>query len=333
MALPTAAIGLLPTHAQIGIAAPLLLSGLRLIQGFAVGGEFPSTMAYLAEIAPSGRRGFLASFAMCGVLVGLLIANLITLGTSSLLTPGEMAAWGWRVPFLLAFGLAAIVLVMRLSLTETPVFLERREAAGTTLNPIVSALTERPAEIAKVFLFLIFNAIAFNTVMMFATTYLSKTAGFTYPAALTISLVGAFAMLVLVPLGGHVSDRIGRRRGVGIGALLCLVLAYPVYLAFNQGSFGLALAAQLAIVVTLALHVGPIPALIAEQFGTDHRLTGASIAFNLSITLIGGTAPLFNELLVQRTDWAEAPSLYLMAGALVTLVALLLLRETAGRRL
>ncbi len=333
MAVPTAAVGFLPTHAEIGVAAPLLLTALRLLQGLAVGGEFPSAMSYLAETAPQNRRGYFGSFAMSGVLAGLLLANVVTLATSTLLTSEQMAAWGWRLPFLFAMALAAVVLYLRIGLEETPIFLEKSRGSQAKRNPIVSALEDRWSEIVKVFFFLVFNSAAFYTVMVFATTYLSKTAGFSYRTALTISMISSFAMLVLLPLGGYVSDRIGRRRTTGTAAILGLLLSYPLYLAVNQGSFALALVSQLVFVAALALYVGPIPTWIAEQFGTTHRLSGVSIAFNLNLTIVGGTAPLLNELILQRTGWAEAPSAYLMIAVIISAIAIFTLRETSRQPL
>ena len=333
MAIPTAAVGFLPTYSDIGIAAPLLLLALRLLQGFAVGGEFPSAMSYLAEVAPRKHRGFVASFAMVGVCFGLLLANIVTVTVNTNLTAAEMADWGWRLPFVFALVLALLVLYLRLGLAESPIFSEKRNSPEAQQNPIVSAVENRWPAIVKIFFFLVFNSIAFYSVMVLATTYLSKTAGFSYESALIISLLGSFTMLVLLPLGGHISDRIGRRKSTGIAAFLGLVLSYPLYLAFGQGSFGLALAAQLIFVMVLALHVGPIPSLIAEQFGTTHRLSGVAIAFNLNLSIIGGTAPLLNEFFIQRTGWAEAPSIYLMIGAVVSLVAIYSLRETADQDL
>ena len=119
----------------------------------------------------------------------------------------------------------------------------------------------------------------------------------------------------------------------GIAAFLGLILSYPLYLAFSQGSFVLALAAQMIFVIVLALYVGPIPSLIAEQFGTTHRLSGVAIAFNLNLSIVGGTAPLLNEFFIQRTGWAEAPSIYLMIGAIVSLIGIYSLQETAGQEL
>ena len=161
MALPTAAVGFLPTYSQIGIAAPLLLLALRLIQGFAVGGEFPSAMSYLAEIAPRERRGYVGSFAMVGVLVGLLLANIVTLSANTILTAAEMADWGWRVPFLLALLLAVLVIYLRLGLTETPIFSEKSKSPEAKQNPILNALEYRWSEIIKIFFFLVFNSVAF----------------------------------------------------------------------------------------------------------------------------------------------------------------------------
>ncbi len=333
MAVPTAAVSFLPTYSDIGIAAPLLLLALRLLQGFSVGGEFPSAMAYLAEIAPRNRRGFYGSFAMVGVVVGLLLANLATFGANTLLTHANMQDWGWRLPFILALGLALPVLWLRFGLSETQIFDEESKSPEAKRNPILSALEYRWSEIVKVFFFLVFNSVAFYSVMVFATTYLSKTAGFTYEHALLISLIGSVAMVVLLPLGGRISDRMGRRTSTGIAAFICLVLSYPLYLSLGQGSFALALAAHLIYVVPLSLFIGPIPALIAEQFGTMHRLSGVAIAFNLNLSIIGGTAPLLNEFFIQRTGWAEAPSIYLMIGAVISLIAIYSLRETAGDKL
>ena len=305
MAVPTAAVGFLPTYAEIGIAAPLLLLALRLVQGFAVGGEFPSAMSYLAEIAPRDRRGYFGSFAMVGVLAGLLIANIVTLSANTKLSAAEMADWGWRLPFLFALVLAVLVIYLRLGLTETPIFSAKSKDPEAKQNPILNALEYRWSEIIKIFFFLVFNSVAFYSVMVFATTYLSKTAGFTYESALTITLIGSSAMLVLLPLGGRISDQIGRRKCTGIAAFLALILSYPLYLALNQGSFALALTAHLIFVAVLVLYVGPIPTMIAEQFGTTHRLSGVSIAYNLNLSIIGGTAPLLNEFFIQRTGWGR----------------------------
>lgn len=333
MAFPTAAVGFLPTYAEIGIAAPLLLLALRLTQGFAVGGEFPSAMSYLAEIAPARHRGLIGSLAMLGVLIGLLLANIVTIGANSLLGPEQMAAWGWRVPFLLALILAGVVLYLRIGLAESPVFLRQSKGTGPAPNPILGALSTRGSQILKVFFFLVFNSVAFYSVVVFATTYLSTTAHFTYESALAISLIGSFAMMLMIPVGGLLSDRIGRRKSTGIAALLGLVLSYPLYLALSAGSFPLALAAQLVFVAVLALYVGPIPTLIAEQFGTSHRLSGVSIAYNLNLSIVGGTAPLINEFIIQRTGWPQAPSIYLMTAAAISLIAIYSLSETSGKEL
>ncbi|MCP4382085.1 MAG: MHS family MFS transporter [Hyphomicrobiales bacterium] len=331
MAFPTVAVAALPTYAAAGIVAPLLLLLLRFLQGCSVGGEYPTAMSYVVESAPPGKRGVYGSLTMFGVGIGLLLASGVTTAANSILGPDEMQAWGWRIPFFAASVLVIGTIYLRMGLPESPAFVNR--ASRIVTNPVLQSLRYARGSILRVFLFLILNSVAFYTVSVFVVTYLKATVGFSFEDALVISTISSSAMLGFIILAGRLSDRIGRRPTSAIAAVLMLLFSYPIFLVFNQGSFTLALIAQLIFVGILAMVMAPIPAMLAEQFPTSSRLSSVGLAFNLSITLFGGTAPLVNEFLVSQTGWPDAPALYLMAASFVTLIAVWTLPETVHQSL
>lgn len=339
MAVSTFSIGLIPSAATIGIAAPILLLVARMLQGFSTGGEYGGATTFIAEYAPDKRRGFLASWLEFGTVFGYVGgASVVTLMTL-LLGSDAMFDWGWRVPFLLALPLGGIGLYLRLSLEDTPVFQENtggfakdtggRRRKGQFRATIVD---QWPAILLCVGLVLAFNV---NNYMVTAylPTYIDAELGYSETRGLVLTLGAMVLMLAGVTFFGHLSDRVGRRPVLASGSVCAIVLALPAFWLMQQGStiavaFGVALLA-----LTLVHFSGTAPSTLPALFPTAVRYGALAISFNLSVALFGGTTPLMAESLVQATQSLYAPAVLIMLAGVVGLIVVWRLQESAGRAL
>lgn len=330
----TMLMGVLPGYAQLGIAAPLLLVALRFLQGVGVGGEWGGSVLMTMEFSDQRRRGFWTSWPQIGVPVGLALSSSSILLFKGLY-PGEaFQAIGWRIPFLLSTILVAVGLYIRLRLPETPAFsrliASRQQSVNITLHTwrlywreiLLSALI-RTGEQAPFYIFTTF-ALSYGTLML----HLSST--LIYTGMIAASGVS----FCLMPCFGALSDRVGRRRTTIYGALAMMVCAFPFFLLLNTG---VPLLVILALALTLggphACLYGPQSSLIAERFPTRLRYTGASLGYQLASIIAGGPAPIIATYLLTRSFAQPAwvlIALYIIATALVTLLAALPLQEYAG---
>ncbi|MFE9575607.1 MFS transporter [Nocardia sp. NPDC006044] len=336
MAAATGAIGLLPTHSQIGVFAPILLIALRVVQGFSTGGEYGGAATYLAECASDKRRGFLGSFLEFGTLAGFVGGSATVLACQLAFGSDAMHSWGWRIPFLLAVPLGLVGWYLRSRLDESPVFSEVAEEDTKHPPGGLRGLRELVTTYRRELLTMAGLVIALNvvnyTLLTYQPTYLQKTIGMSESGATTMMLIGQTVMMVVLPFFGMLSDRIGRRPMwlfslVGLG-----VLAIPLYWLMGQGT-AWAITGFVVLGLLYVPQLSTISSTFPAIFPTQVRYAGFALAYNVSTAAFGGTAPLVNEAAIEKTGWSLFPAAYMVGASIVGLVAWCFLRETAGTSL
>lgn len=308
MGVATMLIGMLPTTAQIGIAAPVILVVLRVVQGIAVGGEWGGAALMALEHAPKKQRGFATSFANAGGPAGALLATLVVSAVSAATGDGFLV-WGWRIPFLLSAALIVVGLVIRLKVTETPLFRQLETASEKRKIPIVEVLRHHPRAVVLALV----ATMSFYCCQGLLTVWgvsIAVEAGADRTGVLNWKAVGAVLTLIVTLWAARMSDRVGRRRMLVIGGVLGIVFAYPLLTLLNNGTlWGFAVALILGQGVIQGLLYGPIGAFVAEQFPTSVRYTGASLAYQGASTLGAGFTPMI------------ATGLLILGGGSIVLVA------------
>ncbi|MCE0764447.1 MHS family MFS transporter [Pseudonocardia kujensis] len=340
MGLSTFAIGLLPGYATIGVAAPALLVLLRLIQGFALGGEWGGAVLIVSEHGDARRRGFWASWPQAGAPAGQLLANGLLALLAVVQSEEAFDVWGWRIPFLLSAVLVLIGLYVRLSVEESPVFREaqakaaERAAEGrATTPPIVEVLRRYPREVLTAMGARFAENVSYYIFTIVVSTYMKERFGLPSSFVLGAVLIGAAVHVVTIPLWGLVSDRIGRRPVYLLGAVGVGVWAFVFFALLDTQSFGLTV---LAVVGGLVFHgamYGPQAAFLSELFGTGVRYSGVSIGYQLASVAAGGLAPLISVALLASFGTGFAIAVYVAASSVLTLVAVASYRETRNRDL
>lgn len=315
MTIPTVAMGFLPTYASIGIAAPILLTLIRFIQGFAVSGEIASAACYLVEHANKNRRGYAGSLIMSSAILGILLGASIATLQTELMPEAILHSWGWRIPFLLAGVFGILGIWIRLRATESPQFIALPETAKT---PLKTLLLHYPKYLLQGIGLTMILAIGNYYFVAYFTTYLVQSAKLELSQAMLINVIAMVFFIIFAPLFGLLSDKFGRKRLFLIGAGLMIIGAPLVFYLLLQKNFLACLSAEIIFAIILAATDGLILTTLAELFPTNIRATGASLCYNTSLALFGGTAPLVAITLTQVTQNAFIPAWYVMFGALIS---------------
>ncbi|WP_181782881.1 MFS transporter [Pseudonocardia pini] len=315
MAVASLGIAVLPTYASIGVAAPVLLVVLRLLQGFAAGGEWGGAAALITESASERRRGLFGSFHQAGFVLGTLTATLCAFVLNASLTEEQLGAWGWRIPFVIGFLLVPIALYIRSGIREPEEF----QAIDTDVEqrtPLREALTQHWRGILAVIGIGGFGTATGYVANQFLNAFSVGQLGMARGTVTGLLVVGSAFCLVLIPVFGALSDRIGRLPLLGGAAVLFLVVAYPMFALFvgNPGVPSL-LALILVLQLVISASIGPMVAALAELFPARVRTTGLSLGYNVTVALFGGFAPYIATLLADGTGSLTAPILYPMAIA------------------
>jgi len=328
----TLAVGLLPTYDAIGFWAPTLLIILRMIQGFSTGGEYGGAATFMAEYAPDNKRGFYGSFLEFGTLAGFALGAFLMLGFSLWLGDARMEDWGWRLPFLVAGPMGVVGFYLRSRMEDTPVFRELEEA-GEKEEETATQFKDLVAGYWKPLLLLSGLVVALNvvnyTLLSYMPTYLQQELGLSSDGALVVPIIGMLVMMVFVPFAGALSDRVGRKPMWWVSLVGLFVLAVPMYQLMATGTVG----AVVGFAVLGLLYVpqlATISATFPAMFPTHVRFAGLAIAYNVSTSLFGGTAPAVNDRLVDSTGSNLVPAFYMMGACLVGALALIFVTETVG---
>jgi len=329
MAVSTFAIGLLPTYDKAGVLAPILLVVARLLQGLSAGGEWGGSTAYIVEYAPEGRRGFVGSWQQFSVGGGFLLGSLCATVLSFTLSPEALASWGWRVPFLLGILVGGLGAYMRWRLPDTPKFSEIAQQRAVAATPLADAVRQYPRETLTAFGITLHNTVAYYISLIYMTGYLIDVGKLPKPTAQLIGTICLAVFVTLIPFAGMLSDRLGRRPQLMASCIGFALLGYPFFLLGSSGRVELAFLAQLLMVVFLSLYAGSCPAAYAELFPTRVRYTALSIGYNIAVAIFGGFAPFIATWLIKATGNPLAPAFYVIAAAVITLVILTRIRETA----
>ncbi len=331
MGASTAMIGLLPGYDRIGIWAPALLVALRFVQGIGVGGEWGGAVLLAVEHSGGDRRGFHGSWPQMGVPGGLLLSTSLFALLSDRIPSSAFLAWGWRIPFLVSVVLLGIGLYIRLQVLESPAFASLEQEGAASRTPLLDVFRDHPREVALGMGMRFAQNVLFYMYTVFVLSFGEKTLG--YPRGVMLAGVVAASVvgLVAIPFWSYVSDRVGRRPVYLAGALISLLVAFPFFALLRRGPGFVGIAIVMAMVGHDMMY-GPMAAYLAELFGTRVRYSGASLVYQLTSVVSGGTAPFIATVLVARRG-AGAVAAYVVACCLVTLVATFFAPETHRIRL
>lgn len=332
MSASTFAVGLLPGYAAIGIAAPILLVALRILQGFAAGGEPGGAATFLVESALRGRRARTVSFWHCSSYLANAAASVLVLTLNAVLSDDAMFDWGWRIPFLIAGPLGLVGLYLRIKLNDTAEF-ERLQASGeVSQTPIKDALRTSRRQVIQVIGCIAFQAAAFYFIFVYMQTYLQAEVGLSFGTASASTVICLCAAAAAIFGFARLSDRYGRKPVIITGAVAGTAVVFPAFAAFGTANVALIVIAHAAMGVCLAMFMSASGAALVEIFPSRVRYAGFSIGFNLSVAIFGGTAPYIATWLIAATGSPLSPAVILIVTGLMAIAAALTLHETAGRK-
>lgn len=316
----TAAIGLLPTYAQIGIYAPILLVFFRLLQGFFVGAEYSGVITYLAEMSEKKNLCLLASFSVFGVVGGILLGSLVGSISTGLLPANFLLNLGWRLPFLFSIFLGIVGYQIRKQLNESSAFLQLQTACELDRFPITSVFKQYKLPVVAVTAFYWTATVATYLSFMYVPAKLASQSNAKIGLILLLNSIGLMILTIFIPIFAHLADKIGKIKLLKIGAWAYLLLSYPAFCTFNYHNPWLAFVGQIIFALLQALFVASLPAMAAVMFPTKVRCSGVSIGLNVAATVFGGTAPLVATWLVAHTNNLNSPVFYLLISVVITIL-------------
>jgi metabolite-proton symporter len=327
MGLASAVIGIMPGAASIGVAAPLILVFLRVLQGIAVGGEWSGSVLLTMEWGDQKRRGLLGSFAQIGVPLGLVLGTGGMTLLSATMSDETFDAWGWRIPFLASLILVGVGLVIRLRILETPMFAKVLEQGKTATAPVKDAIKHHWREILLSAGVRFAEQMPFYLFTTFVLTYVVQVHHYSKTFILSAVLVGATVELAAIPFFSNLSDTMGRRKVYTAGAVAAGLFAFPYFYVLTHGS---AVSIFIVIVLSMIIHAmmyGPQAALIGESFPTHLRYGGAGLGYQLASVFAGGPAPLLATWLLHETGTPYSISIYIVIAAVITIICCLALAD------
>lgn len=323
MGLATMLMGVLPTYASIGMAAPILLVVLRVLQGLSAGGEWGGAAMLSVEHAPAGKRGLFGAFPQVGVPLGMFLATIFMLVLSTVLTPEQFLAWGWRIPFLSSLVLILLGYLIRRAVEESPAFAEMEELKEKSTAPLTVLFKGHLGTVIKcAVIFAANNAIGYFVIAYF-TAYGTKVVGYTRPQSLAVALVASIGWFFGTLYFGHLSDKVGRRTTFIGGYVVLALYITPVFLAVDSGNVLLFGAAVFLLGVILGASYGPQSAMYAEMFPVKVRLSGVSIGYAFGSIIGGAFAPMIAEMLYTKFETSMAIAAYGVVISIVSLVGVL----------
>lgn len=332
-------IGCLPGYAAIGVAAPILLLLLRVVQGFSASGEYAGAATFIAEYAPKNHRGFYCSMVPASTATGLLVGSLFASFMYSVWGADStfMVDWGWRIPFLLAGPLGYITHYIRTHLEDSPVYeimQEQLQKQGRQVErPIRTLLKRHPRKLIVSFGACVLNAVGFYAVLTYLPNYLEVTLNYDAASASLITTITLVVYIGFIFLSGCISDRFGRKRML-IGACVgFIVFTVPAFMLLGTLNFWTILIVELVMCLILTVNDGTLSSYLTETFPTDVRYSGFALSFNLANAIFGGSASYISFWLISVTGSDIAPAWYMVGIACIALVAMILSHEHTGKDL
>lgn len=332
MALASALIGCVPSYADIGMAAPLLLLVLRCVQGLSAGGEPGGAAAYVIEVAPDRSRGYLTGLVSMGAMAGTLLGAATSAFVHTAFDATALAAWAWRLPFLISLPLGIITLVLRSRMEESRAFTRVEESGAVERMPVLTIVRDNLREVLIVCGLSVGGLMLFYITIAYMPTYFQREHLMSRTAAAWSTTLMLFGCMLAIPLWARLSDRIGRRPLLFISFFATALGAYPAFLVMSWSVTTAALA-QIALGQILAIWLSIAFATYCEQFPTRVRSSGVSLGYNLGSMIAAGPAPYVATWLIPAIGRVHAPSLMLISFALISAAATWAARETAGRPL
>ncbi len=318
MAIPTAAIGVLPTYADVGLLATLLLVALRLVQGLALGGEMGGAVTYVMEHTPAHRIGAASSLIQASTCFGLLAGTLISSAISAVLSEAEFADWGWRIPFVLGLAAAWIGYRIRRRMPESALYEQARAEDRLLRNPLASLLAQHRRAILVGIAIISPMTCCFFFAFVYFNSFMMGTLQFGASHALLVTSLGLGVAIGTTLASGLLADRVGNRRVLSLGMGLLTIAVYPLLMAVAGPSGGShLLMAYMVLVILIGIYTSAVFGAVAGLFPTEVRYSGVSVAVNIAAPLFGSTAPLLAAWLVR--DWGTERGFQLFAGYLITL--------------
>ncbi len=332
MGVSTALIGVLPGYATIGVAAPVLLVALRVVQGISLGGEWGGSILVGVEHSTARRRGFYAAIPQLGSPIGTIVTSVLFLWLSAALSHADMVSWGWRIPFLLALPLLAVSLYLRLSIDETPVFKGLLQRRSRDRAPVLDAFRRQPVALIVAVGSALLGIGSYSLMNTYTTNYGVAALGFDYTQVFAATTIGSLLQLVTIPLFGVLATRIGSARVVWIGALTTLLIAFPMYYLLQFATFPILVGTMIVGGIFPTLSWAGLGGLMADIFGRSIRYSALSIAYAVAAAL-SGLIPVTTEALGAATHnaWWH-PGVVLGILSAVTLVAAIAAASIASRR-
>ncbi|NRB11017.1 MAG: MFS transporter [Rickettsiaceae bacterium] len=327
MAVPTAGIGLLPSYEYIGLAAPIILTLIRLIQGFSLGGEFSGCIAYMVEHSPPEKRGLTGSASFVSMCLGMLLGYAVARIFKYALSEEDLLSWGWRIPFVLGVVIGLVGLYIRMHLSESPIYKAAKASGSLSRTPLRETFTEYWREVFMAVVVYINVTAPFYTTTVYMKHYM-ETLGYQKNQADLVSSLILVTMTVMFPIAAYISDKIGRKPVIIASNVLLVVSIYPIFLALQSMDYTLAILSQILFAAIVGVYMGPVPTLLVELFPTRVRFTGVAISYNLSAAIFGGTLPMVGAILYKYTGDELAISYYLTGLALFGLLIISFYKET-----
>lgn len=339
MAIPTGCIGLLPTYESIGMAAPILLTVIRIVQGLSLGGAYSGSISYVVEHAAPEQRASVGSVIKLSLVIGFLCGSLVSTIVASLLSEEQFFSWGWRLPFFVGIGIGFVGYYIRHHGEESPVYEQAKKDGALSQNPLKDTFFKHPKKILTAFMTYIFVTVPFYTIAIYMIAYSKNHLGLSEDHALQINTLAMASMLVTIYPASSLADRIGRKPVLLIAIIAMLILTYPAFILMQHGleldaagaistpaSYLYVLSGQMIMAMILGWYLGPIPAALVEMFPTSIRYTGMSMAYNLC-AIIGGFTPSVAEWLIRDTGSNTSIMWLPIGAAILSLIAILTYKD------
>jgi MHS family proline/betaine transporter-like MFS transporter len=322
MASSTFVIGVLPGYATIGVAAPILLTACRMLQGLSVGGEYTTSLVFMVENAPRNRRGFNGALGCCGAVLGILLGSATGALLATLMSAEDLETWGWRIPFILGLviGLAGIVLRRHVDDASKPV--------ADPDNPLLETLKTQRTVVVQIMALTASNAIPFYLLFVYIVSWLELVNKMPPEKSLVINTVSMVALIPIQLIAGSISDRIGRKPVLIAASVAAIVFSIPLFHGMYQQSMVMIQLSQLCFAVIAGTYLGVMPAFMVELPSPQVRSTTIALGYNLTAGVIGGFTPFAAAWLIHRTRDDISPAYILMAAAAISLAAILSMKES-----